>query len=83
MLCLCGLLIFPTIAAFILFSFYAGILAIIFGAIAKKRFKKNPEFEGEVIAKLGLVLGIINVVALGIIDFIWALIVFKSATMYF
>ena len=51
----------------IVFGYIAGTLAIVFGAIALSRIKKNPGQKGMGMAVAGLVLGILDVVLLAIL----------------
>ena len=51
-----------------LFGVIAGVLAIVFGALARKEIDRDPTLGGHGMATAGLVLGIIGVV-------LWAIII--------
>jgi uncharacterized membrane protein len=55
----------------------AGILAIIFGIVAKNKIKENPALTGEGAAKAGIITGIIGV-ALIVLVIIMVFVVFAS-----
>jgi hypothetical protein len=58
-------------------AFVFGVLAIIFGAIALKRIRENPEFKGRGMAIAGIVCGIVALAAMLIVFSLASALVFR------